>query len=210
MMTREMTLTPPDGNSSAGRPVQWMVIGMLVALLAALGVSAWAQPAPSAPGMPGMGGASGMQHGMRHGDMHDGMGMGPGMMFRGSPERIGRMVDFMLDGLHASDAQRTQIKQVAVQAAADLKAQAAGGKALRQRSLQIFTAPTIDAAAAEQVRQQMLQQHDQMSRRVTQAMLDVARLLTPEQRATVGERIRDRQARMEDRMQRMQHDAPRR
>jgi protein CpxP len=209
MMTREMTLTPV-GDSSAGRRVQWVVIGMLVALLAALGVSAWAQSAPPAPGMDG---ASGMQHrmpdGMHRGGMHGGMHGGMGMMFRGSPERIGRVVDFMLDGLHASDAQRTQIKQVAVQAAADLKAQAAGGKALRQRSLQIFTAPTIDAAAAEQVRQQMLQQHDQMSRRVTQAMLDVARLLTPEQRATVGERIRDRQARMEDRMQRMQHGAPR-
>ena len=28
----------------------------------------------------------------------------------------------------------------------------------------------------------MVQQHDQMSRRMTQAMLDVARVLTPEQR----------------------------
>jgi Spy/CpxP family protein refolding chaperone len=43
-----------------------------------------------------------------------------------------------------------------------------------------------------------------MSRRMTQAMLDVARVLTPEQRARLGERMRDRQARMEDRMKRMQ------
>jgi Spy/CpxP family protein refolding chaperone len=46
-----------------------------------------------------------------------------------------------------------------------------------------------------------------------QAMLDVAKVLTPEQRATIGERMRDRQARMEDRMQRMQRmhkDAPHR
>jgi Spy/CpxP family protein refolding chaperone len=34
--------------------------------------------------------------------------------------------------------------------------------------------------------------------------------LTPEQRATIGQRLRDRQARMEDRMQRMQREAPRR
>ena len=35
------------------------------------------------------------------------------MMFRGSPERMGRMIDLMLDGLNASDAQRGQIKQIA-------------------------------------------------------------------------------------------------
>ena len=39
---------------------------------------------------------------------------------------------------------------------------------------------------------------------MTQAMLDVARVLTPEQRARLGERMRDRQARMEDRMKRME------
>jgi Spy/CpxP family protein refolding chaperone len=44
---------------------------------------------------------------------------------------------------------------------------------------------------------------------MTQAMLEVARVLTPEQRARLGERIRDRQARMEDRMKRMQEHAQR-
>ena len=154
-------------------------------------------------GMPG-----GMPGGMHHFGMHH--RMGPGMMFLGSPERIGRVVDFMLDGLNATDAQRSQIKQIAVQAAGELKTQAEAGKGLRQRGMQILTAPTVDAAAAEQLRQQMLQQHDQMSRRVTQAMLDVARVLTPEQRAAIGQRMHDRQARMEDRMKRMQHEAPHR
>ena len=142
----------------------------------------------------------------------DGMhgGMGGGMMFRGSPERMGRMIDHMLDGLNASDAQRSQIKQIAAGAATDLKAQREAGRgAARSAAMQAFTAPTVDAAAVEQVRQQMLQQHDQMSRRVTQAMLDVARVLTPEQRARLGERMRDRQARMEDRMKRMDVDARR-
>jgi protein CpxP len=211
MMTRETMLTAP-GDPSSMRRTQWVLIGMLMTLLAAVGVSAWAQTAPPAPGMDGASGVPYGMHrgGMRGGGMHGGMDMGPGMMFRGSPERIGRAVDFMLDGLHATDAQRAQVKQIAVQAAADLKAQAGNGKALRQRSLQLFTAPTIDAGAIEQTRQQMLQQHDQMSRRVTQALLDVAKVLTPEQRAAIGARIRDRQARMEDRMQRMQQNGSRR
>ena len=210
MMVPTMTVAR---GSMANRRVQWVLIGMLMTLLAAIGVSAWAQTAPPPPGMDGH---PGMPHGMPGGMMHRG-GMhheqGAGMMFRGSPEQIGRKIDFMLDGLHAADAQRTQIKQIAVQAAGDLKAQAEAGKGMRQHGMDIFTAPTIDAAAAEQMRQQMLQQHDQMSRRVMQAMLDVARVLTPEQRAIVGQRLHDRQARMEDRMKRMhdmQGQAPRR
>jgi len=212
-----------SASTSAARRLQVMMAGTVLALLAALSLSAWAQPAPAAssnergPGMawsrggehgPGMHDRmEGMHHGM--GGMHGGMG-GGSMMFGGSPERMGRMIDHMLDGLNASDAQRTQIKQIAAAAATDLKAQAQSGKALRQRAMQAFTAPTVDAAAVEQVRQQMLQQHDQMSRRMTQAMLDVARVLTPEQRARLGERMRDRQARMEDRMKRMEAMPPRR
>ena len=204
-------------TASAARRVRWVMMGMVMTLLAALSVSAWSQPAPQPPGSapemaaPQRGDPMGGMHGwgerrgmggMRHG--MDGMhhGMGGGMMFRGSPEHTGRMIDHMLDGLNASDAQRGQIKQIAASAAADLKAQGEAGRALRQRAMQAFTAPTVDAGAVEQVRQQMLQQHDQMSRRMTQAMLDVARVLTPEQRARLGERMRDRQARMEDRMKR--------
>ena len=197
------------------RRAQTVMIGMLMTLLAVIGMAAWAQPVPPTasergPGMqwPGMREHRHDMdhHGMRHHGMHGGMGggMGGGMMFRGSPERMGRMIDHMLDGLSATDAQRSQIKQIAASAAADLKQQAEAGRALRQRGMLAFVAPNVDAAAVEQVRQQMLQQHDQMSRRMTQAMLDVARVLTPEQRARLGERMRDRQARMEDRRKRMQ------
>jgi len=199
-------------TASTARRVRWVMIGMAMTLLAALSLSAWSQPAPSQPGMggPNMAAPQYGDHmgGMRGWGEHHGMGgghegMGGGMMFGGSPEHMGRMIDHMLDGLNASDAQRSQIKQIAAGAAADLKAQREAGRGLHQRAMQAFTAPTVDAAAVEQVRQQMLQQHDQMSRRMTQAMLDVARVLTPEQRARLGERMRDRQARMEDRMKRM-------
>lgn len=195
-------------GASGARRVQVVLVGMLMTLLAAISLSAWAQPGPPAQGErgPGMQWPAMGDHGpgwMHHGGMHDGV-EGGGMMFGGSPERMGRMIDHMLDGLNATDAQRNQIKQIAGAAATDLRAQAEAGRALRQRAMQAFTAPNLDAAAVEQVRQQMLQQHDQMSRRMTQAMLDVARVLTPEQRARLGERIRDRQARMADRIKRMQ------
>lgn len=134
-----------------------------------------------------------------------GMDGGPGMMmFGGAPEHVGRVVDHMLDGLNATDAQRTQIKQIAIAAATDLKAQREAGRNLHQQASQIFTAPTVDANAAESVRQQMLTQHDQASRRVLQAMLDVSRVLTPDQRAKIGERMKTHQAAMQERMDRMQ------
>lgn len=192
--------------ASQARRVQAVLLGMAVALLAVISLASSAQQAPPA----GMGEPAMRDHGMRMGHMrgmHD--EMGGAMMFRGSPEHMSRRIDRMLDGLGATDAQRGQIKQIAAAAASDLKVQVEAGRGLHQRALQAFTAPTVDAAAVEQVRQQMLQQHDQISRRVTQAMLDVARVLTPEQRARLGERIRDRHASMEDRMKRMREQMQR-
>ena len=125
---------------------------------------------------------------------HAGMGgagpMGPGL-FGGSPERVERGVDRMLDRVKATDAQRAQVKQIALAAATDLKAQREAGRGLFERNKQLFTAPVVDANAAEQLRQQMLAQHDQSSRRVLQAMIEISRVLSPEQRATLAQRMKD-------------------
>ena len=161
-----------------------MAVSVFVVAAAGAAVSAHAQDrhGPGGPGGPGM------------------------MMFGGPPEHVGRAVDHMLDGLGASDAQRTQIKQIAMAAAADLKAQRDASRGLREKGMQIFTAPTVDAGAAEALRQQMSAQRDQASKRMLQAMLDVANVLTPEQRAKIGARMKERQAVMQDRMQRMQSE----
>jgi Spy/CpxP family protein refolding chaperone len=167
------------------RGVRRVALATVVAVASATALSAWAQPM-----FGGMGG-----HG-HHG--------GPGMMM-GSPEQAGRMVDHLLDGLNATDAQRTQIKQIAQAAAVDLKALHESGRAFHDKQMQIFTAPTVDANAAEQVRLQMNAQHDQVSKRIQQAFLDATQVLTPEQRAKIGERMKERQAKMQERMQ---HDKP--
>jgi protein CpxP len=52
----------------------------------------------------------------------------------------------------------------------------------------------------------MLAQHDQASKRKLQEMLDIAKVLTPEQRAKIADRMKERQAVMKDRMQRMQQE----
>ena len=138
----------------------------------------------------------------RGGGMHMAAPAGGMMLFNGPLEHVARAVDHLLDGLGATDAQRTQIKQIAQGAAVDLKAQRDTGRSLRDKGMQAFAAPTIDAAAAESVRLQIMAQQDQASKRVLAAMLDIGKVLTPEQRARIGERMKQRQAMMRERTQR--------
>src|SRR5262245_24423248 len=126
---------------------------------------------------------------------------GPGEMGLWS----GRHLERMLGSVNATPEQRDQIKQITQAAAADLKAQHQAGRELRERSLQLFTQPTVDANAVEALRQQMLQQHDQTSRRVSQAMLDISRVLTPEQRTQLASQLQKRGEAMRRHMQERQH-----
>jgi Spy/CpxP family protein refolding chaperone len=151
--------------------------GLLVAAAGMFTLTAFAQGMPHhGPGGPGG---------------HDGMFFGP---------LGGRGLDRMLDSVKATDAQRTQIKQIAQAAVADLKAQHEARKGLHDQAVAIFTAPTVDAAAAETLRQQMLAQHDQASKRMLQAMLDISRVLTPEQRQQLAQKMQQRHEMMERHM----------
>lgn len=166
------------------RGMRWVIAAAFVAVSSATALSAWAQPLPG-----------GMMDGGHHGR-------------HGGPEQMGHRLDNMLDGLNATDAQRTQIKQIALAAETDMKAQRDAGRALHDKQIQVFTAANVDAAAAESVRAQLAAQHDQTSRRMNQAMLDAAKVLTPEQRVKLGERLKQRQAQMQDRQQRHERSGP--
>ena len=182
---RLTTTTRPAGAGTQAR-IRLLGLGVLMAILATVAISSWAQP-------------------MGHGP---GRGMGPDMMIGGPPEHVSRMVDHMLAGLDVNDAQRGQIKQIAQAAAVDVKALRETGRGLRQSAMQVFTAPNVDANAAEALRQQMLAQHDQVSRRMLTAMLDISRVLTPDQRAKLAARAQERAAKMHDRMEHMQRERP--
>lgn len=174
-----------------GVPRRWALAAALVVVSAAsVGASAWAQGEPA--GRWGHAGA---------------MAFGPGL-FMGSPQRVARGVDRLLDGLHATEAQRTQILQIAQAASTDLQTQHEAGRSLFERHLQVLTAPVVDAAAAEQLRQQMLAQHDQVTRRMLQAVLQISQVLTPEQRATLAQRVKDRPRHDHPRPDHPPHDAP--
>ncbi len=159
------------------RGVRGFLLGSVLAIAATATLSAWAH----APGGP-----------ERH---HGG---GGAMMMDGSPRHIERL----LDAVNATDAQRAQARQIAAAAAADLTGQRAAGRSLREQQLQLFTQPTVDANAVEALRRQMLTQHDQASQRMTQAMIELSRVLTPEQRVQLAERMKARR----DLMQRHQNE----
>jgi protein CpxP len=125
----------------------------------------------------GPGGHAGMMAGGHEG--HGGMGL------MGGPRQMARM----LDAVEATPEQRQQIRGILDAARRDLQAQRESGKALRDQARQVFTQPNVDANAAEALRQQMLARHDQSSRRMMQAMLEVSRVLTPEQRQKLGQRM---------------------
>lgn len=162
------------------RPRAW-IAGSVLAFAAAASLTAWAAPG---------------DHGPRGGPGHHAGAGGPDFMM-GSPRRIERL----LDQVKATDEQRTQIRQIVQGAATDLKAQRQAGKGLREQQMALFTQPVVDANAAEALRQQMLAQHDQTSKRALQAMLDVSRVLTPEQRGQLAERLQKRGEMMKRHMQ---------
>ena len=172
--------TVKASGSAPARGIKRVALGLLVAVAGTLAVSAWAQG---------------------HGP-HGGEGFGGPGMFMGQPERVARGVDHMLDGLNATDAQRSQIKQIVAAAGADLRAQHVASKGLREQALQLFTAPVVDARAVESARVQAMAQHDQSSKRVTQALLEISNVLTPEQRVKLGERIKQRAQHMHEHMER--------
>jgi Spy/CpxP family protein refolding chaperone len=165
----------PVSDARRGGAKRWMagvITGVVVAVAGTAGISAWAQPARA---------------------MHGGGGPG---MFMGDPAMMSHGLDRLLDSVNATDAQRSQIKQIAAAAANDLKAQREQGHALRDQGRQLFMAPVVDARAVETVRQQTQALHDQTSKRITQAMLDISTVLTPEQRVKIGERIKQREDKM--------------
>lgn len=152
----------------------------LTVMLSALG--GMVQTTHAAPGMMGAG----------QGGMHA-AGAGPGERGLGNA----RMLDRMLDSVNATAEQRAQIKPIAALAQTDLRAWHEQGAKLHQQSQALFTKPTVDAGAAEALRFQMSALHDLGSKRRLQMMMDISRVLTPEQRQKLAERMNQRRTMME-------------
>lgn len=179
-------------------PARRYLAGLSLALAGAFATHV--QAAPPGQGMMGHGPMM-----MTHAPMggHGGHGGAGGGMFEGMMTRL-------LDRVNATPEQRAQIRQIMQNQDADMNAQREAGRALRQQWMAQFAQPTVDANAIEALRQQQLAMHDAASKRRTAAMLEVSRVLTPEQRKQMA----DHMAQRSEMMQRHQRerrglDAPR-
>lgn len=95
----------------------------------------------------------------------------------------------MLDAVSATAAQRSQIKQITEATRTDLKPVHEASRQLRQQTRALFAMPAVDANAAEGLRQQELVLHDQSTKRMLQARLDISAVLTPEQRQLLADKM---------------------
>jgi protein CpxP len=133
------------------------------------------------------GGAAQMAQAMPGGHGHHGGAHGKGMMMHGRA----------LQSVGANSDQQTRIHDIMKAARDDVRKLHEGAGDLRAQGAQLLAAPTIDARAVEALRVKRLALHDAVSKRMTQAMLDAAAVLTPEQRVKLAEQMGKRRDLME-------------
>ena len=174
------TLSPVASLTGFARTAASLVV------LAALGVgtAAHAQGAMHGASLAHAPHGPGGMHAM-HGRMH---GQGAGMEMRG--------FERMLDRVQATPEQRAQIRKIMESARADVRASHEAGRAQRGKMAELLARPEIDAAAVEAARQQLVSQHDAVSKRMTQAMVEAGRVLTPEQREKLAAQAQQRREMM--------------
>jgi periplasmic protein CpxP/Spy len=128
-----------------------------------------------------------------------GHGFGPGMMGGGpidparAEERADRMVRHLAVEIDASAEQQEKLRTIVKSAVKDLVPMREKAQAARQKARQLLTQPTIDRAAIEAFRAEQVAQVDAVSKRLTQVLTEAAEVLTPKQRAQIGERMEQRQ-----------------
>jgi len=131
---------------------------------------------------------------------HQRRGMKPGLLGPVAAAHI----EQLLDDVKATDAQRAQIRVIGDKARADLRALHEKADAEREANraadkdgpppgpMGLLTQAKVDASAAEKMRTQMVAFHDATSKRMLQAVVDIANVLTPEQRVSLGAMMKDR------------------
>lgn len=137
------------------------------------------------------------------GSANAGWGWGPGSSRSGHgpmgtlepaevQERVERMVAHLAIEIDATDEQKQKLTTIFVSAANDLLPLRAEMLESRQAGelVGLLTAPTVDRAAIEAFRAEKLALADRASRRIATAFGEAAEVLTPEQRAEIGERLK--------------------
>jgi Spy/CpxP family protein refolding chaperone len=113
--------------------------------------------------------------------------MGGDRMFFPGP--IERGVERLGWGTDASTEQKQKINAIAQKAADDIFALRAKHLEARKQVIDTLAAPTVDRAKLEALRADQMKLAETATKRVTDAVADIADVLTPAQRADLGQRV---------------------
>ena len=104
-------------------------------------------------------------------------------------KRIDRGLKHFYVEVEATEAQKQKLDPIVKQAAKDLMPLRAKMHEARKQGAALLSAETVDRAAIESFRAQQLQMADAASKRFSQALADVAEVLTPAQRKDLAQRL---------------------
>jgi protein CpxP len=103
--------------------------------------------------------------------------------------RVNRMLGHLYVEIDASDAQKQKIDPIVKAAARDLFPLRQKMRDIRRQQRQLFTAEKVDPAAIEKLSEERVKLTEQISRRFTKALVEVAEVLTPAQRQQLADRF---------------------
>jgi periplasmic protein CpxP/Spy len=104
-------------------------------------------------------------------------------------EHLDRMLKHLYVEIDATDEQKQRLEPIVKQAVKDLLPVREKARAARAQALALLTGDTIDRGAIEALRAEQIQLAEQASKRLSQALADVAEVLTPAQRKDLAARI---------------------
>lgn len=133
-------------------------------------------------------GLKALAYGHGFGGWHRGGFMGAHLDPAKLDEHLDRMLKHLYVEVDATEAQKLRLAPIVKTAARDLLPVRDRMREARLQAVALLSQPTIDRAALETLRADQLQMAEQASRRFTQALADVADVLTPEQRKQLAER----------------------
>ncbi len=118
-------------------------------------------------------------------------GMHSRAMLHADPAAMDKHIDAMVAKILANgtDDQRAKVAAIAKAAVADLRPMRQQLQEGHAKAAKLLTAPTIDKVALESVRLDQMRIVDDGSKRILQAIIDSASVLTPEQRTKLAEQL---------------------
>ncbi|MBS1175416.1 MAG: periplasmic heavy metal sensor [Burkholderiaceae bacterium] len=103
-----------------------------------------------------------------------------------------RMIERIGDKVNATDEQKKKLSEIATKLNEGQAERQTAMQSMRQKSFELLSANPVDANAVEQVRASQIAFMDEQSKRMSQAMLEAAQVLTPEQRAQLAKMMPER------------------